>query len=130
MAAHGDRGNVGTLPRAPREHRAHVVDRDRAAERLGTRLEPVADLAVEIGQRQPADAALRRRTDAGGLHQVAPQALGVDAEVLHGGVRARLPAVTINQATGSFSNLKPMVCRLSSTFFPYSLSISLAMLGA
>ena len=71
------------LPVAAREHRAHVVDGDAAAERLGARAEPVAHLPVEIGQRQPADAALRRAADRGGLHQLAPQPLGVDREIAH-----------------------------------------------
>jgi len=65
-----------------REHIADFVDRDRAAERLALRLEPVAHLAVEIGQRQPADAAFRSRADPRCLHQRVPQTLGVDLQVL------------------------------------------------
>ena len=78
MAPHGNRRNIGALTGTPREHRAHVVDGDHAAERLRLRLEPVAPLAVELGQRQPTDAAFRRRADLGGQHQVVPQPLRVD----------------------------------------------------
>jgi hypothetical protein len=83
VAPHRDRRDV-VLARTAREHRAHVVDRHGAAERLAARLEPVAHLTVEIGQRQTADAALRRAADSGCLHQLAPQPLGIDAQVLHG----------------------------------------------
>ena len=82
MAAERDRRHVG-LPRPPREHRAHVIDGDGAAELLRARLEPVAHLTVEIAQREPADAAFRRAADRGGLHQLAPQPLAVDFQILH-----------------------------------------------
>ena len=65
----------------------------RAAERLAARLEPVAHLPVEIGQRQPADAALRRAADRGGLHELAPQPLGVDREIAHHAARQRSRAL-------------------------------------
>jgi hypothetical protein len=55
-----------------REHIADFVDRDRAAERLALRLEPVAHLAVEVCERQAADAALRRRADLRRVHQRVP----------------------------------------------------------
>jgi hypothetical protein len=83
MAAHGDRRNVGALSLAPREHHAHVVDGDGAAQRLGPGAEPVTHLSVEIGQRQPADAAFRRASDRRRLHQVAPQTLWIDRQVAH-----------------------------------------------
>ena len=89
MAADADRRDVGPLAFAPREHAAHVVDGDGAAERLRLRLEPVAYLAVEFGQRQPADAGLRRRADLGGQHQVVPQPLRVDAQVFHLAINLR-----------------------------------------
>ena len=73
MAADRDRRHVRRAL-AAREHRAHVVDGDAAAERLGARLEPVAHLPVEIGQRQPADAALGGAADRGGLHRSRPTA--------------------------------------------------------
>jgi hypothetical protein len=55
----------------------------RAAERFRLRAKPVAHLPVEIGQRQPADAAFCRRAEARRLYQIAPQALGIDGEVFH-----------------------------------------------
>ena len=45
----------------------------------------IARLAVEIGQRQPADAALRRRADPRGLHQRVPKPLRVDLQIVHVG---------------------------------------------
>ena len=88
VRAHGDRGQGGVfgavLARPAREHVADLVDRDRAAERLALRLEPVAHLAVEIGQREAADAALWGGADLRGLHQVVPQTLGIDLQVLRG----------------------------------------------
>jgi hypothetical protein len=83
VAAHCDRRHVGALAGPPRVHHPHVVDRDRAAEFFRARLEPVAHPAVEVGQREPADAALGGAADGGGLHQLAPQALAVDAQVGH-----------------------------------------------
>jgi hypothetical protein len=81
MTAHCDRCDVVTLAGATGKHRSHVVDGDGTAETFGGRLEPVADLAIEIGEGEPANAALRSAADFGGLHQVAPEALGIDAEV-------------------------------------------------
>ena len=72
------------LALAPREHDAHVVGGDRAAQRLGRGSKPVAHLPVEVGQRQPADAALGRAADGGRLHQAAPQALRIGYQVAHG----------------------------------------------
>src|SRR5262249_11800761 len=66
---------------APGEHRAHVVDGDAAAQLLGACLEPVAHLAVEIGERKAANAAFGGAADLGGLHQLAPQPLAVDPEI-------------------------------------------------
>src|SRR4051794_27615162 len=83
MAPHGDRRDVVPLARTARVHRAHVVNCHGAAERLAARLEPVAHLPVGIGQREPADAAPWRATDLGGLHQLAPEPLAVDLQVLH-----------------------------------------------
>jgi hypothetical protein len=68
----------------PREHRAHIVDGDRAAERFRAGLEPVADLTVEIGQCQPANAAFRRFADFRGLHDLVPEPLGIDREIVLG----------------------------------------------
>ena len=50
---------------------------------LGARLEPVAHLAVEVGEREAAYAALGGGADRRRLHQLAPQALGIDAQVGH-----------------------------------------------
>ena len=58
MAAERDRRHVRRAV-AAREHRAHVVDGDVAAELFRPRLEPVAHLTIQIGEREPADAALR-----------------------------------------------------------------------
>src|SRR5205814_7681523 len=60
-------------------------DRNAAAERFGAGLEPVAHLAIEVGQREPADAAFRIAADRGSLHQLVPQALGIDTKVVHAG---------------------------------------------
>jgi hypothetical protein len=91
VAAHGDGRHIAALALPPREHGTHVVDGHGAAQRLGTGAEPVAHLPVEIGQGEPADAAFRRAADRRRLHQVAPQALGVDRQVAHdsGLLRAR-----------------------------------------
>src|ERR1043165_216354 len=83
VAPHRDRRNVVPLTRTAREHGPHGVDRDGAAQRLATYAKPVAHLAVEIGEGQTADAALRRAADRAGLHQFAPKPLAVDLEVLH-----------------------------------------------
>jgi hypothetical protein len=83
MRAHGDRRKILVLARAAREHGADFVDRDSAAERLALRLEPVAHLAVEIGQRQAANTTFRRRADLCGVHQRVPKPLAVDLQVLH-----------------------------------------------
>ena len=83
MRAHGDRRKILVLARPAREHGADFVDRDGAAERLALRLEPVAHLPVEIGQRQAANAALRRRADLRRVHQRVPKPLAVDLQVLH-----------------------------------------------
>ena len=88
VAPHRDRRHV-LLSRPAREHRPHVVDRHPAAEAFGARLEPVAHLAVEVGQGQPADAAFRGRADRGGFHQLAPQALCVDVQIFHDRTLAR-----------------------------------------
>ena len=79
VAAHRDRRNADALALPAREHRAHVVHRHGAADLLAARLEPVAHLAVEVGQGEPADAALGGPADRAGLHQVVPQPLGIDA---------------------------------------------------
>ena len=83
MRAHGDRGKVLVFAGPAREHGADFVDRNRAAERFALRLEPVAHLAVEIGQGQTANTALRRRADLRGVHQRVPKPLAVDLQVLH-----------------------------------------------
>ena len=82
MRAHGDRGKIWVLARPAREHGADFVDRDGAAERLALRLEPVAHLAVEVGQGQATNPALRRRADLRRFHQRAPQPLAIDLQVL------------------------------------------------
>jgi hypothetical protein len=83
MASNAPRTKILVLARPAREHGADFVDRDSAAERLALRLEPVAHLAVEIGQRQAANAAFRRRADLRGVHQRVPEPLAVDLQVLH-----------------------------------------------
>ena len=75
--------DVASLPRLEREHVADLVDRHGAAQRLALAAEPVADLPVEIGQREAADAAFRGAADLRGLHQAVPEALRIDRQVLH-----------------------------------------------
>ena len=111
MAAERDGWHIGALACAARKHRAHVVDGDGAAERLRARLEPVAHLAVEIGQRQTANAALLRRADARRFHQVVPQLLGINLEVCHARNDAKprpLAASRVSSDAGSW-RLSPAV---------------------
>ena len=75
MRAHGDRRKVVVLARPPREHVADFVDRNRAAERLASGLEPVAHLPVEIGQREAANAALGRGADTSPSPSAYPKAV-------------------------------------------------------
>jgi len=91
MATECDRRHVG-LPRPSREHCAHVVDGHGAAELFGARLEPIAHFSVEIAQREPADAALGRAADRGSLHQLAPQPLAVDLQILHACLSLPVPS--------------------------------------
>ena len=63
VRAHADRRQLVVAARTAREHVADLVDRDRAAERLALRLEPVAHALVLVGQGQAPDAALRRRAE-------------------------------------------------------------------
>ena len=69
------------MPGRRAEHVADLVDRDRAAKRLALRLEPVAHLPIEVGQGEPADAALGRAADLRCFHQRVPQPLRVDGEI-------------------------------------------------
>src|SRR5689334_18543561 len=82
MAAERDRRHVGGAG-AAREHRAHVVDGDAAAELLRPRLEPVPHLTIQVGKREPANSALWRSADGGSLHDLVPQPLSVDGEITH-----------------------------------------------
>ncbi len=82
MRAHGDRRQVRIFARPAHEHVADLIDGDGAAQRLALRLEPIAHLAVEIGQGEPADTAFRRAADLRRLHQRVPQPLWIDGEVL------------------------------------------------
>ena len=84
MRAHGNRREIVVLAGAACEHVADFVNRDRAAERLAARLEPVTYLPVEVGQREAANAALRRCADLRRLHQRVPEPLRIDLKVLHG----------------------------------------------
>ena len=77
MRADRDRQQFRVFAGAGGEHVADLIDRDRAAERLALRFEPIAHLAVEIGQSEAADAALRRCADPRGLHQRVPKPLRV-----------------------------------------------------
>src|SRR6185437_17000648 len=90
---------------------ADLVDRDGAAERLALRLEPVAHLAVEIGQREAADAALWGGADLGGLHEVVPQTLGIDLQVLRGhgchDLGGRFPEIEIDTRAANAALLPP-----------------------
>ena len=116
-------GTSSRWPGTARKHRAHVVDGDGAAERLRLRLEPVAHLAVEIGERQPADAAFRRGADLGGLHQVAPQALGIDREVLHAGMIGRgIRSISSTSPASTSASLSRQSLRLSTKVMAESAS--------
>src|SRR4051794_20337676 len=81
MRTHADRRQVGALAGTAREHVATIIDGDRAADRLAGALEPVTDLAVVIGQREPADAAFRRTAEARRFHQAVPQPLRIDRQI-------------------------------------------------
>jgi hypothetical protein len=84
VRAHRDRRQLVILARPTRKHVADFVDRHRAAERLAPLPEPLAHLAVEVGQRQTANAALGRGAKLRCFHQRVPKALGVNLQVLHG----------------------------------------------
>ena len=83
MRADRDRGQVGIFARSPREHVAHLIDGHGAAKRGTLRLKPIADLPIEIGQRETANAAFCGGADLRGLHQRVPQPLGIDLQKLH-----------------------------------------------
>src|SRR5436853_582437 len=69
---------------------------------IGARLDPVSPLAVEIAQCEPANAALGRAADPGGFHQLAPQPLAVDFQVLH--VRLSFPPSSFRGGTEARSS--------------------------
>src|SRR5262249_55416699 len=83
MAAGHHRREVAAPPGAAREDVAHAIDADAAAGVLAPAHEEVATLAVEIAERQALRAAFRRRPDLGHRHETLPQALFIDAQVLH-----------------------------------------------
>src|SRR5690606_3112640 len=74
------------------ENVAHAVDADAAARLAAPAHEEIAALAVQIGERQPGAAALRRGADLGHLHQAVPQPVAVDPQVGLHHVRAYSPA--------------------------------------
>ncbi|MNN10820.1 hypothetical protein D3C81_1237550 [compost metagenome] len=78
MAAGHHRWQLGVAPRATGENIADCIDTDGATGRLAPRDKQVAGLAVEVGQRQPADPAFGRGAEAGKVHQRLPQARAVD----------------------------------------------------
>src|SRR6185437_5027362 len=75
----GRRRRLGAL--APGEYVAHLVDLDRAYGGLAPCPEQFARLAVEVGQRQALDAALRGRADFRHFHQRIPEPRPIDAGV-------------------------------------------------
>src|ERR1700677_519884 len=81
MRAHADRRQVVALAGAPREHVAAIIDRDGAADRFASALEPVAHLTILVRKREPADAAFLRRAEPGRLHQAVPKTRRIDGEV-------------------------------------------------
>ena len=83
MAAGADRGEIVVAARAAGEDVAHPVDLHGAAGLLAPLDEEVAALLVEVGQGEPADAALGRRADLRHLHQARPEAVTVDLHVGH-----------------------------------------------
>ena len=125
MAAHQDRRQRRIAPWAAGEHVAHGVDADGAAGGLAPAGEEVTRLPVEIRQRQPVAAALRRRADRRHLHQAVPQAQAVDAEigsVGHGGSRACVAAEARSvPAAGSTGRAKPTPAPAGSGFSQFRL---------
>ena len=83
MAPNCNWRNIRPLPAPPREHRAHIVNSDYAAERLSPLCEPIAHLSIEIGECKAADSALRGRADRRRFHKVGPQTLSVDRQIFH-----------------------------------------------
>jgi len=71
----------GIAALAAGEDVAELVDLDGTACSLRPAHEEITALAVEIGERDAADAALLRAADLGQLHQARPQAVGVDFQV-------------------------------------------------
>jgi hypothetical protein len=96
MRAHRDRRQIGVFARSPRKHIADLINRHGTAERGALGFEPIADLPIEIGQREAANAAFCRGADPRGFHQRIPQALGIDLQRRHvrnsfGARKARAP---------------------------------------
>ena len=90
VAAHHHRRQLGVASGAAHEDVADLVDGDRKSGVARPGDDEVAALAVEVGERETADAALGRRADARELHQRIPEAFAVDADVFDGG-HERLP---------------------------------------
>jgi hypothetical protein len=82
VASHGNGRHTGLQARPAGVHHPHIVNTDLAPQGFGFASEPVADLAVRLGQGQPAQAAFIGSTDRGGPHDVIPQMLGIDRQIV------------------------------------------------
>ena len=83
VAAGDDRRQRGIAAVAAHEDVADPVDRDRQARVPRPADDQVAALSVEVGQRQALDAPFWRGADARQFHQGCPQAVAVDAKLVH-----------------------------------------------
>ena len=81
MAADRDRRQRRIAAGTPGEDVAHVVERDGAADRFALRHEPGAHLRVELGERQPAQPALRGGADRSRFQHALPETVGIDRQV-------------------------------------------------
>src|SRR5262245_13668712 len=95
MAASDDGRQSIVLPRPARKDVADAVDRDGTARLLAPADEQVTGLAIELGERQSAHAALWRSADLGKLHQRIPEPVRVDREGRHGYLRDRSPRTRV-----------------------------------
>ncbi|MCY1515290.1 hypothetical protein D9M68_498710 [compost metagenome] len=80
MAAGHDGGQIVAQARPAHEDIADGVHAHAAAQLAGPAADQIAPLPVQVGQRQPAHAALVGAADAGQFHQGRPQAVPVDTD--------------------------------------------------
>src|SRR6185503_18378752 len=68
VTTHCNRGQIRPLTRSARKHRAHIIDRNYAAQFFSPCLEPVAHLPIEISQCESANTTFRSTTNRCCLH--------------------------------------------------------------